>query len=114
MALIRLCSTPGCDELTVDARRCPAHIRAADRRRGTSSQRGYNDPAWRRVRKLVLERDEYRCRIRGRGCTEVATTVDHIVPLSAGGARLDPANLQAACSWDNVSKGARLPSDDPK
>ncbi len=106
MALLGLCTTPGCDELA-DGPRCPGHIRAVDRKRGTSSQRGYNDPAWRRVRKLVLERDEHTCQLRGRGCTGVATTVDHIVPLAAGGARLDPANLQAACSWCNTSKGGR-------
>lgn len=106
MALLRLCVEPGCDELTT-GKRCVAHVRAVDRKRGTSSQRGYNDPAWRRVRKLVLERDDYVCQIRGRGCTGLATTVDHIIPLSAGGARLDPANLQAACSFDNTAKGAR-------
>jgi 5-methylcytosine-specific restriction endonuclease McrA len=34
-----------------------------------------------------------------------ATTVDHVVPLVDGGARLDPKNLVAACSRCNSSRG---------
>jgi 5-methylcytosine-specific restriction endonuclease McrA len=34
--------------------------------------------------------------------------VDHIIPLAHGGARLDPANLRAACSHCNASLGARV------
>jgi len=63
----------------------------------------YRHRAWPNVRKRVLERDQYRCQVRGPRCTERATEVDHIVPFSQGGAKYDPANLQAACkpcnSW---------------
>lgn len=31
------------------------------------------------------------------GRVEPATEVDHVVPIRRGGARLDPANLQALC-----------------
>lgn len=103
MALQRLCATPGCDELTA-GRRCQSHVRAVERARGTSTERGY-DAAWQRIRKVILARDDYRCRLRLSRCTRIATTVDHIVPLSAGGPRLDPENLQAACSQCNFSKG---------
>lgn len=64
------------------------------------------DRDWRRVRLVVLARDGYRCRIRGPRCTDVATTVDHIVELARGGARLDPDNLRAACKPCNSSAGA--------
>lgn len=38
------------------------------------------------------------CQIRVPGrCTGTATEVDHVVPLTQGGARLDPANLQSTC-----------------
>ena len=60
--------------------------------------------AWRRKRKLVLERDSYECQIRGRGCTVEATEVDHIVAHALGGdASLD--NLRAACKPCNASLG---------
>lgn len=67
----------------------------------------YNDDQWRRVRKAVLERDGYRCRIHGPKCTEQATEVDHIVPHDAGGARYDPDNLRAACGTCNKGRAAR-------
>lgn len=60
--------------------------------------------AWRRVRKLVLERDGYLCQIKGRHCTIDATCVDHIVPWRAGGAFYDPANLRASCDWCNNAR----------
>lgn len=105
MALLRLCSTPGCDELA-DGPRCRIHANARDAARGSSTDRGY-DAEWQRVRKLVLDRDGHECQLRLRVCTKVATTVDHIVPLSAGGARLDMANLQAACRPCNTAKGGK-------
>lgn len=61
----------------------------------------YRSAAWKKIRKLVLERDGYRCRIRGKRCTVVATEVDHIVPLIMGGAPLDLGNLRAACAKCN-------------
>jgi 5-methylcytosine-specific restriction protein A len=59
---------------------------------------------WRRVRRLVLERDRYRCRVQGVGCRGRADQVDHIVPVEAGGAWYDPANLRAACGFCNRSR----------
>ncbi len=67
----------------------------------------YNDEQWRRARKATLERDGYRCRIRGGKCTEAATEVDHIIPHEAGGARYDLSNLRAACSNCNKGRAAR-------
>lgn len=91
--------------------RCPAHAywRTQDMGRGTSTQRGY-DSAWRRlVSHVVLPRDGYRCQIAMPGvCAGRANTGDHIVPLSQGGERLDPDNVQAACSPCNSSKRERI------
>lgn len=105
--IYKLCTIAGCDEVTTGGLRCKAHQNQADAKRGSSKDRGW-DPEWRAVRKLVLARDDYTCQIRGRRCTRIATTVDHIIPRSKGGARADPANLRAACSWCNTSKGASL------
>jgi 5-methylcytosine-specific restriction endonuclease McrA len=65
------------------------------------------DRAWRQVRLAILARDGHRCRLAyPHCCVGTATEVDHIIELHAGGARLDPANLQAACKPCNSSKGA--------
>lgn len=37
---MKVCAEPGCPELT-KATRCPAHTRAKDKARGTSTARGY-------------------------------------------------------------------------
>lgn len=91
--------------------RCPTceseRQRAYDGQRGTAADRGY-DHAWRAVRAQVLDRDRHVCKIGGPRCTGRATTVDHVVPLAAGGARLDPANLQAACVTCNAGKRDRV------
>lgn len=62
------------------------------------------DHHWQQMRAAVLQRDAGLCQIRGPQCVTVATHVDHIVPLSEGGRRLDPANLRAACSVCNLSR----------
>lgn len=47
------------------------------------------------------------------GCTLVATTADHILPKSRGGAMWDMGNLQPACSHCNGSKGKGLSEGAP-
>ena len=70
-----------------------------------NGRRPYDDPRWKKMRKLVLERDGYRCQLQcSPKCKGDATEVDHIVSVSDGGAWLDPANLVAACKSCNISK----------
>lgn len=66
-----------------------------------------------RVRPVVLARDGYRCQMirDGRVCGRPATTVDHIVPQSKGGAVYDLANLRAACADCNFRGGGLLVSE---
>ncbi|WP_107984223.1 HNH endonuclease signature motif containing protein [Rhodococcus sp. OK519] len=59
-----------------------------------------------RVRRFVLHRDGYMCRIRGDRCTGRAAEVDHIVPVSRGGTD-DPTNLRAACKACNAQENYR-------
>jgi 5-methylcytosine-specific restriction endonuclease McrA len=66
--------------------------------------RVYDRRAWHRVRRLVLVRDGYRCRVGGPGCTGRGELVDHIVPVKMGGSWFDPANLRAACRSCNTSR----------
>jgi 5-methylcytosine-specific restriction endonuclease McrA len=86
------------------AGRCPdcarRHQQRRDAARGTAAQRGY-DADWRKVRVLVLNRDGWCCHY----CGAPAITVDHVVPLARGGARLDPFNLVACCRSCNARRG---------
>lgn len=85
-----------CNALTDNGDRCPAHALAARNR--YYAQRGpspYADPAWRRLSALKRKQVPYceRC-----GTTSGTLTVDHIVPLSKGGALLVPLHeLRVLC-----------------
>jgi predicted restriction endonuclease len=58
------------------------------------------------LRWRVLARDDYTCRTCGATGATAEITVDHIVPISRGGAN-DEGNLQALCRSCNSRKGAR-------
>ena len=64
--------------------------------RGTSTQRGYG-AAWRRLRSIVLSRDDHLCQpcLKTNHITP-ANIVDHIRPKSHGGTNA-LSNLQAIC-----------------
>lgn len=53
----------------------------------------YKTAVWANLRRMVLERDPF-CRICG---LQKSDSVDHIVPLRAGGAMYDENNLQGLC-----------------
>lgn len=91
-ARLKFCAAPGCPERTFRGY-CKAH---ASIRRGTTTERGYGGQ-WPRIRARVLF-DEPLCRHCAEGGrVTAASEVDHIVPLSRGGARLDRRNLQPLC-----------------
>ena len=64
---------------------------------------------YKRVRLLVLDRDGWRCKIRGPHCHGWADQVDHVIPRADGGALFDPTNMRAACrpcnNGRNVGRG---------
>lgn len=76
-----------------------------------------SDTRWRTFRAFILSRDNYRCQIRLPGCTTHAPLagghVDHITPLSRGGAKYDPGNARAACPSCNLKRGNRGPGAPP-
>ena len=61
-------------------------------------------PDWQRRRRLVLERDGYRCTelTDGERCTEPATDVDHRTP----GDDHSLPNLRALCRWHHARKSS--------
>lgn len=98
-----VCATP------TQGARCELHAqwRTQDARRPSAHKRGY-DRQWQRLVARVLVRDQHACQLRVPGvCVGKATTGDHTVPLSRGGARLDEDNVRAACRPCNSSKGNR-------
>lgn len=71
----------------------------------------YHKPAWRRVRRLALQRDHYLCQLRiSKKCTGVATEVHHIKPLEDFPAlALDLSNLTSCCWWCHEETKDRKP-----
>jgi 5-methylcytosine-specific restriction enzyme A len=67
----------------------------------------YRSRAWQAVRRQVLARDGYQCRIRLGGCRGRADSVDHIVELEDGGSAYALSNLQSCCRSCNVAKRNR-------
>ena len=55
---------------------------------------------WRQLRQQVLDRDEHKCVY----CGADATHVDHVMPVSKGGA-YELSNLRASCASCNMTKG---------
>jgi 5-methylcytosine-specific restriction endonuclease McrA len=86
----------------------------------------YRGQRWRALRLTVLERDRWICQLchepidpYARAQSSGAGVVDHITPVSAGGAWHDLANLRAAhvrCNTAraNTGRGAHLPYPLPR
>lgn len=66
-------------------------------REHNARSRFYRSKAWRTVRARVLKRDGYVCQLRLIGCTDRATTADHIIERRDDGSD-DPANLRGVCA----------------
>lgn len=112
---LTVCAQPGCPTLT-DATRCTDHRadehRRRDQRRGTRTQRGY-DNDWLRLRDHVVH---HHIATHGYTCPgwqrpphfahpqTNPLTGDHIVELHQGGQRLDPANVAVLCRSCNTAK----------
>lgn len=100
----RRCPARDCTQLIrPPARYCPDHTIAWAGERTRSGQ-VTSTAAWQRLRVQILNRDRHTCQINGPACKVHADQVDHIINIAAGGAQLDPANLQAACSACNARK----------
>jgi len=97
-----------CGILTTRRGRCFAHARSGTR---SAHNAVYDTRQWRRLRARVLRawRGEHGNWCPGHARLGHATadlTVDHIIPLSAGGAPFDIANTHVLCRTCNSSKGA--------
>ena len=70
---------------------------------GNADTSFYQQKPWRTLRLMILQNEPI-CRECERA---VAQMVDHITPISQGGARLDPENLQPMCHSCHNRKRAR-------
>lgn len=102
---MKVCSRPGCPDLVPDGTsRCDRCDQLADRRRGSSSRRGYNS-RWRRTRDDFLLHHPFCAE---QDCLSFATAVDHIDglgPLAPRGH--DWSNLRGYCKTHHDRRTAR-------
>ena len=72
----------------------------------TVADKRYNTQRWRRVRRLVLQRDMYRCWITG--CPRLANQCAHIISVEPGfpdSLFFGMHNLRASCRPHNMTQG---------
>lgn len=62
-----------------------------------------------RLRYEILRRDNHACRYCGRAAPDVKLHIDHVIPVSLGGAEKDPANLVTSCAECNGGKTSSAP-----
>ena len=60
---------------------------------------------WKRVRRVIYERDGGICMKCGQPVTRENFHVDHIIPISKGGDEWDLSNLELSCPQCNLKKG---------
>lgn len=104
----KVCSQPGCPELT-DRGRCAQHRQQAERRRGSASRRGYGTAHRNRFRRGVLDRDPT-CTVCGQ---QPATVADHWPKdrrqlVAEGLDPNDPAHGRGLCKPCHDRSTARL------
>lgn len=68
----------------------------------------YDSAEYHANRLIALARANYRCE--WPGCTNPASTADHIIPLALGGSH-DLTNLRASCQACNSRGGAALSNE---
>lgn len=59
--------------------------------------------AWAKVRKQVLDEENWKCSV----CKKWGNEVDHIKPIFRGGAEYERDNLQAICRGCHIDKSRR-------
>lgn len=109
----------------VCSKRCRKRVDRRDRKRTQGNHRRrakYFGVDYEPVSRMqIFERDGYRCQACGRRCrgdhwkpdgtlNPCAPTLDHIVPMSCGGAHI-AENMQTMCAGCNCHKGNRAAND---
>lgn len=87
---VKLCTVPRCGLVAAYKGRCRTHARAYNRQ-SHPNKRVYNSTKWKRTRERQLF-DHPLCQ-----CGAIATDVDHVTPIEAGGDVWAWSNLQSLC-----------------
>jgi 5-methylcytosine-specific restriction endonuclease McrA len=96
---IRLCLEPECSEVAAYRGRCPDHGRT-NNRATHHNQHVYNSQRWKYLRRSVLQEQPI-CQ----SCDDaLATDVDHITAIAAGGNPWARGNLQGLCKQCHSKK----------
>ncbi len=79
----------------------PGEQKAQAKEPGLKERGFYQSSAWRRARRLALQRDRYQCRLKlSSRCARIASEVHHVQPLeSAPELALELGNLISCCWW---------------
>jgi 5-methylcytosine-specific restriction endonuclease McrA len=106
-ALARICRHGELVPAGGSCARCRAETRERDRRRGSSTERGYDGP-YQRLRRQVLGEETtcWLCGLPPRAGDPL--TVDHVLPIKLGGLNVR-SNLRAAHASCNYGRGAGTP-----
>ncbi len=102
------CTQPMCKQFAIKGGRCEDHKHKpwASSARKSKDERGYGYQ-WKKLRKLILERDTFLCvPCSNAGRLTKATEVDHILNKESGGDD-NPANLQSICYPCHIKKTNR-------
>ena len=101
----RVCRGRGCGDVTANASGYCDRCESAGRNESVLARSRkqtdpfYLSPAWRKFRRWWIMRNPVCAR-----CDRPAEMVDHIIPISAGGAKLDVGNVQSLCWRCHASK----------
>lgn len=96
----RACLEPRCPEPATYRGRCAGHSRRRERQTHRNKAI-YNSRRWKYLRRRRLFLDPL-C-----SCGEIATDVDHIVPIDDGGAPYELENTQSLCATCHGRKTRR-------
>ena len=102
-----VCHHIGCGKWAYGGHYCVDHRRNTTPASGSSQHSKDYDRHWRRLRRLHLMVNPLCVDCAKEGWIREATNVDHIKPISQGGGRLDPANLQSLCAGHHSRKTRR-------
>ena len=67
----------------------------------------YNSSVWRKTRKSYIVRNPMCVHCKREGIDKFGTVIDHIIPISKGGEKLNPTNFQTLCESHHNSKSAK-------
>lgn len=101
------CRNRKCPELTTEGY-CAACKKQNNKQyekteRDKEAKAFYNTQAWRKLSTDIRKKEPLCRECKKEGRVKPATMVDHIIPISKGGAKLDRNNCQPLC-WSHHSK----------